>query len=220
MGTKHLNGQAVPEGWLVMPHDSPLTGPDQLKAADVEKIINAGVEQAKKTRAAIRLATDFFPGAKTSMVLAVADTSGNLLGLFRMDDATIFSIDVAVAKARNTAYYADPVDLKDADRVDFNGDGMFDETSNSLSGAGDTVPKGSALTNRTFRFLVGPRFPTGVELGAPVGPLDPNMTLCEQALQTCQLVGPQSGLRLPGINPVTAENVMANNPLPRDIYAS
>ena len=35
-----------------------------------------------------------------------------------MPDATIFSIDVAVAKARNTAYYADPNALQDADKVD------------------------------------------------------------------------------------------------------
>ena len=52
------------------------------------------------------------------MVIAVADTAGNVLGLFRMPDATVFSIDVAVAKARNTAYYADPTALQKADKVD------------------------------------------------------------------------------------------------------
>src|SRR5207244_9912940 len=57
-------------------------------------------------------------GVPTKMVIAVADKAGNVLGLYRMHDATIFSIDVAVAKARNTAYYADPATLQDADKVD------------------------------------------------------------------------------------------------------
>ena len=42
------------------------------------------------------------------MVFAVTDLDGNVVGLYRMPDATIFSIDVAVAKARNVAYYANP----------------------------------------------------------------------------------------------------------------
>ncbi len=111
-GDKQLAGQAVPEGWLIAPHDSALAG--GLKAADVEKIIQTGVQSALQTRAAIRLDIDggFRPGARTRMVLSVADTNGELLGVYRMADATIFSIDVSIAKARNTAYYADAMDLK------------------------------------------------------------------------------------------------------------
>ena len=52
--------------------------------------------------------------ARTRMVFAVTDLTGNVLGLFRMPDATVFSIDVAVAKARNVAYYADPTQLQPA----------------------------------------------------------------------------------------------------------
>ncbi len=153
-----LDGQAVPEGWLIAPHDSALPG--GLKAADVDKIIKAGVQSALQTRAAIRLDIDggIRPGARTRMVLSVADTNGELLGVYRMADATIFSIDVSIAKARNTAYYADKDDLNAADRIDFNDDGTF-----SLN-AQDSVPLGTALTNRTFRFLVEPRYPTGIEL--------------------------------------------------------
>jgi uncharacterized protein GlcG (DUF336 family) len=83
------------------------------------------------------------------MVLAVTDTLGNVIGLFRMQDATIFSIDVAVAKARNVAYYA-------SDRLN-----PLDQLP--------TVPVGTAFTNRTFRFLAEPRFPSGVD-GDPAGP--------------------------------------------------
>ena len=59
-----------------------------------------------------------------------------------MPDATFFSIDVAVAKARNVAYYANPAQLQPIDKV-----------------AG--LPAGTAITNRTFRYLSEPRFPEG-----------------------------------------------------------
>jgi uncharacterized protein GlcG (DUF336 family) len=80
------------------------------------------------------------------MVFAVTDTSGEVLGLYRMPDSTVFSIDVAVAKARNVSYYADPTDLQPEDTV--------------------TLP-GVAFTNRTFRFLAEPRYPAGVDGSTP-----------------------------------------------------
>ena len=58
------------------------------------------------------------PGSPGRDPLVVADKAGNVLGLYRMSDATVFSIDVAVAKARNTAYYADATALQNADKVD------------------------------------------------------------------------------------------------------
>ncbi len=149
-------GQPVPEGWLVAPHDSNVSG---LTADAVDQIIAQGVLEAQQTRAAIRLDIDggFRPGARTSMVLSVADTNGDLLGAYRMPDATIFSIDVSIAKARNTAYYADAEDLQPEDRVDFNNDGEFGNVSKQLNDlTGDTLEPGTALTNRTFRFLVEP----------------------------------------------------------------
>jgi len=213
----HLAGMPVPHGWLVAPQDSAIPG--GLTAVDVKQMIDAGVNQANATRAAIRLKADFRPGATTRMVLAVADTHGNVLGLYRMPDATIFSIDVAVAKARNTAYYADADALMDADRVDFNGDGNFGSVSTAFGQPGDTLLPGTALTNRTFRFLAGPRFPTGVELPATSIPLQPEAALCDQQPTLCHLVGPYSGLRLPGINPYTAENVINASPLAFEVYA-
>jgi uncharacterized protein GlcG (DUF336 family) len=91
------------------------------------------------------------------MVLAVADLDGQVLGLFRMPDATVFSIDVAVAKARNVAYYADAAALQPADFIDANQDGIAD------------VAPGVALSNRTFRFLSTAFFPSGID-GTGGGP--------------------------------------------------
>ncbi|KAA5543720.1 hypothetical protein FYK55_11050 [Roseiconus nitratireducens] len=223
--TTLLDGNPVPEGWLVAPHDSPN---GELTAAEVQQMIETGIAEAERTRAAIRLDIDngFRPGATTRMVLAVSDTDGELLGLYRMPDATVFSIDVSVAKSRNTAYYADPDDLVEADRVDFNGDGLRDDSAISMSlkdDSGDTFPLGTALTSRSFRFLVEPRFPTGIKLSGGINDgltNDPLVSLCDAKPTLCVEVGPQSGLRLPGIDPLTAENLDSQQPLDFQVYAS
>ena len=159
-GDLYLMGQAVPEGWLVAPKSG--VG---ITAAEVDQLISQGIAAAQKTRAAIRVPV----GSRTQMVFAVTDTTGEVLGLYRMPDATVFSIDVAVAKARNTAYYADAAVLEPVDQV---------------SG----VTPGVAFTNRTFRFLAEPRFPSGVDGADP---------------------GDFSILNNSGINPATAENIGA-----------
>ncbi len=180
-----LSGQGVPEGWLISPHSSSVD--PQFTAAEVERIINNGIREADVTRAAIRLdiKNGFRPGARTKMVLAVSDSAGEVLGLYRMHDATIFSIDVAIAKSRNTSYYAS-TSLVDADRIDQDNNGSFD------------IPIGTALTNRTFRFLALPRYPSGSPEGTPSGDF--------------------SILTMPGINPLTGENLGAA--LPASVYAS
>ena len=135
------DGAAVPQGWLVTPHDG--VG---ITAAQATQIINQGIVQANRTRAAIRLPA----GSRTRMVFAVTDLTGEVVGLYRMPDATIFSIDVAVAKARNVAYYANPGLLQPADGV-------------------PGVPPGTAFTNRTVRYVSLPFFPEGID-GSPPGP--------------------------------------------------
>jgi uncharacterized protein GlcG (DUF336 family) len=130
-----LAGDAVPDGWLVSAKDGA-----GITAAEVNQIIQQGIIAANKTRAAIRLPIS----QRTKMVFAVTDMTGEVVGLYRMPDATVFSIDVAVAKARNTAYYANESKLDNFDKL-------------------DDVEKGVAFTNRTFRFLAGPRYPTGSE---------------------------------------------------------
>ena len=157
----YAGGTAVPEQWLVMPQagklhaltdengdpildsmGNPVTS--QITQQDVETIIQNSIDQANAVRAGIRLQADGTPGARTRMVFAIADFDGGILGLYRMPDATYFSIAVAVAKARNMAYYnsateVNPVDLCDANQL------------------------GKAHTNRTFRFLADPRFPDGID---------------------------------------------------------
>jgi uncharacterized protein GlcG (DUF336 family) len=152
-------GVTVPSGFLVTPHAG--VG---ISAADVRRIIRQGIEEAKRVRAQIRLPRD----ERTRMVFAVTDKTGEVLGLYRMPDSTVFSIDVAVAKARNMAYYNDAAAIQPEDRL---------------------LPKGVAFTNRTFRYLAHPRYPISVH-GAPPGPFsilnDPGAERIISALQ----VGP------------------------------
>ena len=134
----------VPEGDLVVAHSGPLGG---LTAAEVQKIVDQAIATANQTRAVIRLPL----GQRARMVIAVVDLDGTLLALNRMPDATVFSIDVAVGKARNMVY--------------FNSAGVSPQ---DLPG----VPVGTALTNRTISFGAQPLFPSGID-GSQAGPFFP-----------------------------------------------
>ncbi len=157
--------QPVPYGWLVAPRVSP-DGSSPLTVANVTTIIDQGVTEANLDRSQIRLPL----GSTPSMVLCVADQDGNILGLYCMPNETVFSLDVAVAKARNTAYY-DSSNLQPSDQL-----------------AG--IPLGTAFTNRTFSYLAEPRYPEGV--GNTPGPWS---SLNDPGINPA--TGEDSGLPLP-----------------------
>jgi len=138
----------VSSGWLVGPNPS-TAGAQPLSQAEVNAIISGGLVSAGKTRAAIRLPLE----ARTAMVLAVSDTNGALIGLYRMPDATVFSIDVAVAKSRNVIYFSDR-NINPMDTLDCPGEGDCRERA---------FPPGTAITNRTLSFGSQPFFPSGIE---------------------------------------------------------
>jgi hypothetical protein len=75
-----------------------------LTAGQVSNIMQNAVATAQRTRAQIRLPL----GTRASMAISVADFDGRVLGVYRMPDSTIFSIDVAVTKARNVVYFSGP----------------------------------------------------------------------------------------------------------------
>lgn len=133
--------EPVPNGYLINPQAGPIGG---LSAADVTAIVTSAVNTASVTRAVIRLPI----GQRTRMVISVADLDGTLLALYRMSDATVFSIDVAVSKARNMTY----VDSQQLNPADMPG-----------------VPVGTASTNRTIGFGAQPLYPPGID-GSPNGP--------------------------------------------------
>jgi len=127
-----------PEGYLAGPSPAPLGG---MSAADVDQVIKAVVQQGNQTRAVIRLPD----GSRARFAIAVADLDGNIVGLYRMPDSTMFSVDVAVAKSRNVIYFSgnrDPSDLVG-------------------------VPSSTAVTNRTIGFGAQPFYPPGINYTSP-----------------------------------------------------
>ena len=127
-----LNGVPAPEGWIVGPMASA-----ELSANNVTGIVQNAIDTANLTRAAIRLPE----GQRTKMAIAISDLGGNILALYRMSDSTVFSVDVALTKARNVVYFSGP----NRDPRDLPG-----------------VPMGIAVTNRTIGFGAQVYFPSGI----------------------------------------------------------
>jgi uncharacterized protein GlcG (DUF336 family) len=171
------NGAAgVPDGFLVGP-----TASAELSVGDVSTIIGRGFAEAQRTRAAIRLPL----GSPTKMVLAVSDLAGNILAVYRMPDATIFSIDVAVAKARNAVYFSSAT----RDTRDIRG-----------------VPRGTAVTARTIGFGAMPLYPPGIE-GTRSGPFFGDFTVdaatpCSQGFDVANVANQSGIVFFPGSMPL------------------
>lgn len=84
----------------------PITGSTDggLSEADVRRILWQGAQQANITRAGIRRPI----GLGMQCWITVVDTNGNVLGAFAFqEDATLFSYDVAVQKARTAMFFSD-----------------------------------------------------------------------------------------------------------------
>ena len=78
-----------------------LSGPNALTATDVNTIITRAAQQANITRAAMRQPL----GGNARVSIAVVDTAGVVLGVFRQQDAPVFGFDVSVQKARTAAFF-------------------------------------------------------------------------------------------------------------------
>jgi len=165
------NSQGQPaEGDLIAPAAGSLGG---LSAADVKQILDNAETTANTTRAAIRLPL----GSKAKMVIAVADLDGTIIGLRRMQDSTVFSIDVAASKARNMVYF-----------------NSASRTAADLNG----VPMGTAVTNRTISFGAQPLYPPGID-GSNAGPFFNLYTMdlanpCTQGFQNGAANSNKSGI--------------------------
>lgn len=79
--------------------DSPL---GQITKADVLQMVQQAANQAARTRGAIRNPK----GVSAQVWISVVDTAGNICGVFRTNDATVFSFDLAVQKARTSAFFS------------------------------------------------------------------------------------------------------------------
>ncbi|MFQ5844178.1 MAG: heme-binding protein, partial [Planctomycetota bacterium] len=87
---------------LVAPMDSPAVPTPKLLSGDVSAILDATAALSDRLRAGIRRPL----GSPARMFIAVVDTDGVVLGLIRTPEATFFSLDVAVQKARTAAFFS------------------------------------------------------------------------------------------------------------------
>jgi uncharacterized protein GlcG (DUF336 family) len=174
----------APEGYLVAARAGPLGG---LTADEVTGIVNATITQANATRAVIRLPI----GSRAKFVIAVADLDGTLIALYRMTDATVFSIDVAVGKSRNVIFFSGP---------------------NRLPSDLPGVPMGTAVTNRTIGFGGQPIYPPGIDGTAP-GPFFPlylfdTQNPCTQGSDTSNKQNQNGVVFFPGALPLYKNGVL------------
>ncbi len=132
-----------------------VTAPDgtsvKLTMDDVNTIITNSVALAVKTRAAIREPV----GVPARMHVGVTDTDGNIIGEFKMNDATGFSFDIVIQKGRTVTAFSDPGQT-------------LGQMVRSALGIG-AVP--IAFTSRSIEFIAEPLYPPGINDSSP-GPLD------------------------------------------------
>lgn len=156
--------------WLIGPLDSP---PAQLPASgilpnfpvrsgqvltadDVSTIINTAVATASRTRAGIRQPS----GSRAQVFIAVCDLNGDILGIYRTPDATVFSLDVSAQKARTAVAFSDPND-------------PLGQQFRGLVGLPGNSPL--AVSTRAVGFLSQRYFPPGIDGGTPPGQRPPSI---------------------------------------------
>lgn len=146
--------------WLVPPRSS--LSATAFAAAEVESVLEACKAAALATESGLRLPG----GSPTRVVAAVVDLDGVVLGLLRMDDAALFGVEAATAKARAAAYYSNPL-AQDSGDVPGPNPGLhplrnvFASDPAALAILLDPA-QGIAVSTRTLAFLSHPYFPPGV----------------------------------------------------------
>jgi uncharacterized protein GlcG (DUF336 family) len=128
-----------------------------LAAADVNTIISHAAQQANITRAAIRQPL----GSSARVSIAVVDTDGRVLGLFRTGDAPVFGFDVAVQKARTAMFFSK---ANAGARLRAAGFASYADRA-----AADAVALDGSVahTTRSIGFLHRPFFPDGINNTLP-----------------------------------------------------
>jgi uncharacterized protein GlcG (DUF336 family) len=143
----------------VDPRFFPFIGGGALTASDVNTIITHAAQQANITRAAIRQPL----GSNARVSIAVVDTAGVVLGIFRQQDAPVFGFDVAVQKARNAAFFSS---ANAATTLRAAGFGSYVDRA---SADGLRLDGSVAFSDRAVGFLHRPFFPDGID-DTPPGP--------------------------------------------------
>lgn len=128
-------------------------GSNALSASEVGTIIARAAQQANITRAAIRQPL----GSNARVTIAVVDTAGVVLGIFRQQDAPVFGFDVAVQKARTAAFFSS---ANAATALRTAGFGSYVDRA---AADGLRLDGTVAFSDRATGFLHRPFFPDGID---------------------------------------------------------
>lgn len=139
------------------PRFFPFIASGALTFDDVNRIIGQAAQQANITRAAIRQPL----GSSARVSIAVVDTEGHVLGIFRTADAPVFGFDVSVQKARAAAFFSKGSAAAQLRSVGF---GSFVDRA---AGDGLRLDGSVAFSDRAVGFLHRPFFPDGIDNTAP-----------------------------------------------------
>jgi uncharacterized protein GlcG (DUF336 family) len=153
-----IGGEVSPRFFPFIAGTAPAT--NALTASEVGTIIAHAAQQANITRAAIRQPL----GSNARVSIAVVDTAGVVLGVFRQQDAPVFGFDVAVQKARTAAFFSS---ANAATALRTAGFGSYVDRA---SADGLRFDGTIAFSDRATGFLHRPFFPDGIN-DTPAGPL-------------------------------------------------
>lgn len=134
-------------------------GGNELKANEVDALLDSAIYTASRARAAIRRPLD--TAARVS--IWVVDYLGNPLGFVRSQDAPVFGIDVALQKARTAAFFSS-VDA--ASMLTGSGLGGYVSNARGLLGP-DALANGKAVSNRAVGNMARPFFADGIDGNGP-----------------------------------------------------
>jgi len=146
-----------------------LPGGLELKASEVNAMLDAALLTAFRSRAAIRRPLD----SSARVSFWIVDTAGRPIGFARTADAPVFGIDVALQKARAALLFSS-ADLLSAlsTAARRNAVGAFNDYAGRLASFFEALPAGTAFSNRAVGNLARPFFVDGID-GNPPGPLAP-----------------------------------------------
>ena len=147
-----ISGEVNPRFFPFISGTAPV-GPSTLTSVDVNTIISHAAQQANITRGAIRQPL----GSNARVTIAVVDTAGVVLGVFRQQDAPMFGFDVAVQKARSAAFFSGP-----NAGTNLRAGGLGSYVDRAIAD-GIRLDGTVAFSDRAIGFLHRPFFPDGID---------------------------------------------------------
>jgi uncharacterized protein GlcG (DUF336 family) len=147
-----INGEVSTRFFPFIAGTAPAGG-NALTATDVQNIISHAAQQSNITRGAIRQPL----GSNARVTIAVVDSDGVVLGVFRQQDAPVFGFDVAVQKARSAAFFSS---ASAGTKLRAAGFGAFVDRAVA---DGVRLDGSVAFSDRAIGFLHRPLFPDGID---------------------------------------------------------